>query len=269
VVFGKYEFIIRCRNSYGWSGYSTVGGPFKLIDGLWVTDVTSRSISLEWQKLIEIFPVVAYELQVREIKGRGARAVNDKDYKTVSNALHDRTLTVSNLIPDMNYNFRVRPCVATADFVSNSSIHGEWRPWIFGIATDVIMTLTDKPDPVGRVSVLDGEEAVTHESLDINWVLGRDNGSRIIESEVRILEAMHEWLQRVVTQKGGYNRVVVEGLEAGCGYQFSVRARNGHGWTEWSELSEICETRGALPPSKVRVCKENHGRRGVVAADSR
>ena len=108
VVFGKYEFIIRCKNSYGWSGYSEVGGPFKLVDGLWVTEVTSRSISLEWQKLIEIFPVVAYEIQVRELVGRGARAVNDKDYKTVSDKLQDRKLTVEGLTPNMTYNFRVR-----------------------------------------------------------------------------------------------------------------------------------------------------------------
>ncbi|GMI30772.1 hypothetical protein TrRE_jg11966 [Triparma retinervis] len=79
---------------------------------------------------------------------------------------------------------------------------------------------------------------------------------------------MHEWLPEVKRCAGGYNRIVVGGLEAGVGYQFCVRARNEHGWTGWSELSEIKETRGARPPSKVRVCKENHGRRGVVAADS-
>jgi hypothetical protein len=268
VVFGKYEFIIRCKNSYGWSGYSEVGGPFKLVDGLWITEVTSRSISLEWQKLIEIFPVVAYEIQIRELVGRGARAVSDKDYKTVSDTLQDRKLVVGNLTPNMTYNFRVRPCVKTAAFVSNDSVHGEWRPWIFGIATSPIMTLTDKPDPVGRVGVVEGEDAVTHQSLEINWVLGRDNGKRVIESEVRIFEGMREWLPGVRSCAGGYNRMVVGGLDAGVGYQFAVRARNEHGWTGWSDLSAILETRGARPPSKVRVCKENHGRRGVVAADS-
>ena len=178
VVFGKYEFIIRCKNSYGWSGYSEIGGPFELVDGLWTSSITSRSIALEWQQLIEIFPVVAYELQVREIRGRGARAVNDKDYKTISNSIEGRKLLVENLRPNMNYNFRVRPCVKTAAFVAGDDIHGEWRPWIFGIATDVIMTLTDKPEPVKSVSVVDSEAAVTHNSLEVTWILGSDNGKR-------------------------------------------------------------------------------------------
>jgi len=75
VVFGLYEFMIRCKNSYGYSGYSPISGPFKLIEGLWTTDIKSRVISLEWQKLIEIFPVVAYELQVS--RERHTSSVNE------------------------------------------------------------------------------------------------------------------------------------------------------------------------------------------------
>ena len=163
VVFGMYEFVIRCKNSYGWSSWSEIGGPFKLIDGLFVRNIRSRSIELEWQKLIEIFPVLAYELQIREIKGRGARAVNDKDYKTVSNSIQGRVKVVDGLVPNTYYNFRVRPCVKTAINLAQDALHGEWRPWIFGVATDVVHTLSDLPDPVREVAVLEGEEAVTHE----------------------------------------------------------------------------------------------------------
>ncbi|GMI06168.1 hypothetical protein TrVE_jg10079 [Triparma verrucosa] len=268
VVFGMYEFVIRCKNNYGWGGWSEIGGPFKLIDGLWASDFTARSITLEWQKLIEIFPVLAYEVQLREIKHKGARAVNDKDYKTVTNTIKDRKLVVDGLVPNTYYNFRVRPCVATAAAFADDATHGEWRPWVFGISTDVIHTLSDKPDPIRGCRVLEGEDACTHNSLEINWTLGRDNGSRIIESEIRIKEDMQQWLPWTVLSKGGFNGKVVEGLEAGCGYQFSVRCRNEHGWTDWCELSAVKETRGAIPPGKVTVVKENHGRRGIVAADA-
>ena len=87
VVFGLYEFCIRCKNSYGWSVWSEIGGPYKLEDGLWVTEVTSRTVSIRWQKLVEIFPVVAYELQYREVVGKGASSASEKDYKTISNTL--------------------------------------------------------------------------------------------------------------------------------------------------------------------------------------
>jgi len=42
IVFGMYEFCIRCKNSYGWSSWSGIGGPYKLEDGLWVDEITSR-----------------------------------------------------------------------------------------------------------------------------------------------------------------------------------------------------------------------------------
>ena len=82
------------------------------------------------------------------------------------------------------------------------------------------------------------------------------------------MEGMNQWLPTTHICAGGYNRMVIPNLDSGVGYQFSVRCRNKHGWTGWSELSIIKETRGAQPPGKVRVCKENKGRRGVVAADS-
>ena len=194
--------------------------------------------------------------------------MNDKDYKTVTNTIKDRKLVVDGLVPNTYYNFRVRPCVATAAAFADDATHGEWRPWVFGISTDVIHTLSDKPDPIRGCRVLEGEDACTHNSLEINWTLGRDNGSRIIESEIRIKEDMQQWLPWTVLSKGGFNGKVVEGLEAGCGYQFSVRCRNEHGWTDWCELSAVKETRGAIPPGKVTVVKENHGRRGIVAADA-
>ena len=40
------------------------------------------------------------------------------------------------------------------------------------------MTLTDKPEPVKSVSVVDSEAAVTHNSLEVTWILGSDNGKR-------------------------------------------------------------------------------------------
>ena len=44
VVFGMYEFVIRCKNNYGWGGWSEIGGPFKLIDGLWASDFTGEIV---------------------------------------------------------------------------------------------------------------------------------------------------------------------------------------------------------------------------------
>ena len=207
-------------------------------------------------------------MQYREIIGKGAHAASERDYKTVSDTLHEQKHTVTGLKPNTAYNFRVRPYVKTAAFMSADALHGEWRPWIFGIATDLVFTVSDKPEPVGQVRVFDEDDTVTHDSLEVNWVLGRDNGSRITESEIMIREDLLDYLPYVVGVKGTFQSKLCGGLEPGRGYQFKVRCRNEHGWTEWSELSEVQETRGAFPPSKPRVVKENHGRRGVVAADS-
>ena len=51
-------------------------------------------------------------------------------------------------------------------------------------------------------------------------------------------------------------------------YQFSARARNAHGWSEWCSLPPIVRTRGAFPPTTPTVVKDNKGRRGIVATDS-
>lgn len=200
--------------------------------------------------------------------GKGAHAASEKDYVCVTNTTKAQKHTVTGLKPDTAYNFRVRPCVHTANFLHQDSTHGEWRPWIFGIATDLVFTLSDLPDPIRQVGAFEEEDCITHNSLEVNWTHGRDNGSRITESEIKVKEDLLEWLPETISVKGAFNRTKVGGLEPGRGYQFSVRAKNEHGWTPWSELSQVRETRGAFPPGRVQVVKENHGRRGVVAADS-
>ena len=264
VVFGLYEFCIRCKNTYGWSGWSEIGGPYKLEDGLWVDEVTSRSVSIRWQKLVEIFPVVAYELQYREVVGKGASSTSEKDYKTISNTLKCQSYVIKDLKPAMAYNFRIRPCVATSAEFKEDLIHGEWRPWFFGIATPPIVTHTDKPDGVLGIELV--ETGVTHDSLEILWMQGNPNGNSIKECEICVREDVQRVLPDNIFSKGNMNRLVVRGLVPGSGYQFKIRSRNEKGWSDWCNWSDIWSTKGALPPGKPYVVKDNEGRRNKIGA---
>jgi len=171
---------------------------------------------------------------------------------------------IENLKPAMAYNFRIRPCVATSAEFKHDLIHGEWRPWYFGIATAPIVTLTDKPDIVQRVEC--NEDKSTHESLEIYWMQGNPNGSMIKESEIIVREDVQQELPGTLQREGNTSRMVVDGLVSGSGYQFKIKSRNEQGWSEWCEWSNIINTKGALPPGKPYVVKENEGRRNKTGA---
>lgn len=207
---------------------------------------------------------MAYELQYREVVGRGASSSSEKDYITISNTLKVQDYVITDLKPATAYNFRIRPCVATSAEFKDHNLHGEWRPWYFGIATSVQVTKTDRPDPVVKIECVENE--TTHESLVIVWMIGSMNGSMVKESEIVVREDLVVEFPETKRSKGNINKMVVENLTSGSGYQFKIRCRNERGWSDWCEFSVIYETKGALPPGKPYVVKENDGRRNKKGA---
>ena len=104
---------------------------------------------------------------------------------------------------------------------------------------------TAAPDTPAAPTVVTGKAA--QGALDVSWTAPKDNGSAILDYELRYrVKGSPDWTVMTAAITGTSHTLT--GLPAGTTYEVQVRARNADGSSDWSKSGEGTTAAAPVPP---------------------